>query len=190
MMSLGQASERTGDMEANKKIPLFIITGASGVGKSTMSEILFKKEAGYIVLESDLLWNDIYNTPDDGYRSYRELWLRVCNNISQIGMPVVLCGCAVPEQFEVCSGRNGFLSIHYLAVVSDDDVLEERMRCGRGITDDNWIKSSIDFNRWLKDNADKTTPSIKLINNSKITPQLAAELADAWIHKCMAGIQP
>jgi len=172
-------------MKPDKKLPLFIITGASCVGKSTMSEILFKRETKYIVLESDLLWNEMYNTPDDDFRNYRELWLKLCNNISQIGMPVVLCGCAVPKQFELCKGRSGFSSIYYLAVVSDENVLEERMCRGRGVTDANWIKSSIDFNKWLKDNADKTTPTIKLLDNSKLTPYETAELADAWICECM-----
>lgn len=136
-------------------------------------------------MESDILWNDIYNTPDDDYRNYRELWLGLCSNISQIGLPVVLCGCGVPKQFEICNGRRGFSSIYYLAVVSDENVLEERMHHGRGITDENWIKSSIDFNSWLKENADKTTPNIKLLNNSRLTPEEAAEIADAWIHECM-----
>jgi len=50
-----------------KKLPLFIITCASCAGKSTISEILFQKEKDYIVMESGLLWNDMFSTPDDGY---------------------------------------------------------------------------------------------------------------------------
>lgn len=174
-------------MKPNKKLPLFIVTGASCVGKSTISEILFQRETEYIVMESDLLWNDIYNTPDDDYRNYREIWLKLCSNISQIGLPVVLCGCAVPKQFELCNGRSEFTSLYYLAIVSNDDVLEERMRVCRNVTDDNWIKSSLDFNRWLKDNAQKTDPNMKLLDNSKLTPLEAAEIADAWIHECIVS---
>lgn len=33
-----------------KQLPLFIITGASGVGKSTLSIELYKKETDYIVM--------------------------------------------------------------------------------------------------------------------------------------------
>lgn len=101
----------------------------------------------------------------------------------------MLCGCAVPKQFELCNGRGSFTSIYYLAVICDDEVLEERMRYGRSVTDDNWIKNSIDFNKWLKDNADKTTPNIKLLNNSTLTPKEAAEIADAWIRECMVRDQ-
>ena len=40
-----------------KKQPLFIVTGASCVGKSTLCNELFINEKEYIVMESDLLWN-------------------------------------------------------------------------------------------------------------------------------------
>ena len=54
-------------MNPTKKQPLFMVTGASGVGKST-----------------------------------------VCANISQIGMPIVLCGCTTPEQNEFHEERKLF----------------------------------------------------------------------------------
>ena len=46
-------------MNPTKNQPLFIITGASGVGKSTACEILFQNEKDYIVLESDIIWNNV-----------------------------------------------------------------------------------------------------------------------------------
>ena len=172
-------------MKATKKLPLFVISGASCVGKTAMCEVLFQRETQYIVLDSDLLWNDVYNTPEDDYRKYREIWLRLSSNISQIGMPVVICGCAVPKQYEQCKSRNNFSNIFYMALVSDDDVLEKRMRKGRDVRDENWIKSSIDFNNWLKDNADKVTPNIKLLDTLDLTPEEAALLADTWIQECV-----
>ena len=51
------------EMEPNKKLPLFIVSGASGVGKTTMCEILFRRETKYIVMESDILWKEEFNTP-------------------------------------------------------------------------------------------------------------------------------
>lgn len=168
-------------MTPTKKQPLFIITGASGVGKSTLCEELFKNEKDYIVMESDLLWNDVYNTPDDDYCEYRRVWMRVCANISQIGKPVVVCGCAVPKQFENQPEREYFTDIHYLAAVCSDECLENRMRGGRNISDENWIKSSLDFNRWLKSNAENTAPEITLLDTTNLTPVQAANIADEWI---------
>ena len=162
-------------------MPLFIVTGASCAGKSTLCNLLFQKETEYIVMESDLLWNGIYNTPEDGYRAYRELWLRVCAQISQIGKPVVLCGCCTPEQFETAQGRELFSVLHYLAVVSDDAVFEERMRNGRHVTDEKWIQSSLQFNRWLRDNAARTNPPLQLLDTTHLSPEEAACQLDCWI---------
>ncbi len=149
-----------------------------------MCEVLFQDEKKYIVMESDLLWNDIYNTPDDDYKAFRDVWMRVCKNISQIGMPVVLCGCSVPKQFEQLDERRSFTDIHYLAVVCDDDVLEKRM-AKRHVADPNWIRSSLKFNAWLKEHARETNPPIYLLDNSKLTPKEAAKIADKWIHEHM-----
>jgi predicted ABC-type ATPase len=168
-------------MEPTKRNKLFIITGASCIGKSTASEILFKNEKDYIVMESDLLWSDVYNTPENNYRAYRELWIRICSNISQIGMPVVLCGCATPEQFEVCDARKYFTEIIYIAIVAEENELINRMMCGRAVNDENWIKSSVHFNEWLKNNAAKTTPNIILVDNTRISPEETAKQIDEII---------
>ena len=172
-------------MDITKNLPLFIITGASCVGKSTTCNELFRKEKDYIVMESDLLWNSIYDTPEDNYCEYRRLWMRVCAHISQIGKPVVLCGCAIPEQFENHPERELFTDVHYLAVVCDEGTLEKRMREGRNVSDENWIKSSIDFNAWLKENALKTCPNIALLDTTTLPAKDAAATVDAWILKAM-----
>lgn len=59
-------------MPNGSNCPLYIVTGASGVGKSALCREMAKIQSGYIVLDSDLLWDEIYNTPEDGYRRYRE----------------------------------------------------------------------------------------------------------------------
>lgn len=172
-------------MEPTKKLPLFIVTGASCAGKSTVCEELFKYEKDYIVMESDILWNEYYNTQRDGYSIYRSLWMTLCANISQCGKPVVLCGCTTPDQFESRPERALFTDIHYLAVVCSDKALEIRMREGRGVADEGWIESSMDFNRWLKANACKTEPKIELLDTTVLTPFEAAKIADKWVAKIM-----
>ena len=169
------------EMEPNKKLPLFIVSGASGVGKTTMCEILFSRETKYIVMESDILWKEEFNTPEDNYRKFRELWMTMCANISQSGLPVVLCGCGIPEQFEVCEARKYFTDLHYLALVCDTEALETRMRKGRGIADEGWIQSSVSFNEWLQKNAQNTSPAITLINTTNLTPEETAGKAEEWI---------
>lgn len=166
-------------MTPTKKLPLFVITGASGVGKSTLCEELFRAENRYIVLESDIIWNDAYNTPDDGYRAYRRVQLRLCANIAQSGLPVVLCACAVPGQFEALPEWELFAQIHCLAVVCGDTALKRKLQKGRGVHDETWIASSLDFNRWLQKNGEAN--GMTLLDNTRLTPQEGAAVADAWI---------
>lgn len=170
-------------MNPTRKLPLFCITGASGAGKSTACGELFRNEKDYIVLESDIAWNNVYNTPQDGYRAYREMWMRLCAGISQSGLPCVLCGCCTPEQFEPLEQRALFTEIHYLAVVCDGGTLRSRLADGRGVTDEGWIQSSLSFNRWLIENGEKNSPRIALLNTSDLSPQQAAAGIDRWIRR-------
>lgn len=39
------------------------------------------------------------------------------------------------------------------------------------------------FNHWLIENANQTTPNIKLLDNSMLTPKETAEITDRWIQK-------
>ncbi len=167
------------------RLPLFIITGASGVGKSTVSRELFKRYKKVITMESDILWHNAFNNPENDYREYRELWLRMCKNISQGGKPVVLCGCSTPDQFENCIERRYFSNIFYITIVCDDNVLTERLK-KRSWVNDEYIKNSIQFNRWLKENADKTTPKMTLIDNTNLTVNKVYEKVCLWIDGLLA----
>lgn len=172
-------------MTPTRKGPLFIVTGASCAGKSTLCQELFRRERDYIVLESDLLWQEQYNTPEDGYGAYRSLWMRVCADVGQVGLPVVLCGCGVPEQFETRKERELFTRIHYLAVVCGEEELERRMD-RRGVTDTGWRDSSRQFNRWLLENGALVQPKIALLDTTAMTPEEGARWAHRWILGKMA----
>jgi adenylate kinase family enzyme len=168
-----------------KRMPLFIITGASGVGKTSISAQLFLKEKNYIVLERDILWNNAFINPDNDNNEYSELWLRMCKNISQIGKSVVLCGCSTPQEFDNCLERRYFSEIYYLTVVCDNDILLMRLTEYRNVKSQEWIDSSISFNEWLKDNAQKTTPKMHIFDNSHISIEESAKVVDDWILKIL-----
>ena len=133
------------------RLPLFVLTGASGVGKTTTCLALAVTAKDLVVMESDILWREEFNQPATDYRNYRETWLRVCKNISQAGRPVLLCGAGVPEQFEQCVERRYFSDIHYLALVCEDEVIASRLRnrpAWRGSSADGYIEEHVAFNRW------------------------------------------
>lgn len=151
------------------QLPLFLLTGPSGVGKTTVCLELPSLLRECVILESDILWGAVSATAEKNYQDYRDVWLRVAKNVSQSGRPVVLCGTAIPEQFETCPERRYFSALHYLALVCDDHLLEARLkqrptwrRSGSAET----IRTMLHLNQWLKEHAFTTHPPMTLLDTS------------------------
>jgi len=122
-----------------------------------------------VILESDILWGAFPADPENNYRDYRNLWLRVAKNVGQSGRPVVLCGTATPEQFEACPERRYFSTLHYLTMICDDQILEDRLKqrpVWRQSGSTESIKGMIQFNRWLREHASSTYPPMTLLDTS------------------------
>ena len=165
-------------------LPLFVLTGASGAGKTTTCLALAATAQDFVVMESDILWRDEFNLPATDFRNYRETWLRVCKNISQAGKPVLLCGAGVPAQFEPCVERRYFSKIHYLALTCEDEVLAARLRsrpAWRGSYREEYIEEHMAFNRWLKNNAEHTEPPMDLLDTSQLSVAEGVEGVERWV---------
>ena len=166
--------------------PLFIVTGASGAGKTTTGLALVPQLSECVVLESDILWDTAFDTPEDNYRRYREIWLRMAKNIGQSGRPVVLVGTAQPEQFEGLSERRYFTTIHYLALVCDDSILVERLHkrpAWRGANSVEFIQKMVDFNTWLRENAARSEPPISLFDTSEYSIEETVAYTANWVRQ-------
>lgn len=165
-----------------KLTQLMIVTGASGTGKTAVALELTPTLQECVCMESDILWSDEFNKPEDDYSQYRNLWLRVAKNVAQSGRPVVLFGTSTPGQFEKCEESRYFSGISYLAFVCDELRLKERLRSRPG-----WRKSGseevlermIGFNKWLIDNA--AANEMTLLDTSEMTLAESAEATKAWI---------
>ena len=186
--SIGQLKCKCGNIDKYKKLPLFVLTGASGVGKSTVGRYLQRDCSEIVVMESDLLWNEYYNKPETNYREYRETWLKLCKNISQNGKPVLLVGCVVPEQFEQCKQRIYFESINYIALVTSNKMIEEHLFARpsfRNSGNQENVLTHQKFNEWLKENADKTDPEMVLINNECLSIDETVKKVIESVEKCL-----
>jgi broad-specificity NMP kinase len=167
------------------RLPLFVVTGASGTGKTTTCLTAATSTKDFVVMESDILYSNELKTETDHQR-YRELWLRVCKNISQAGKPVILCGSCIPSQYESCVERRYFSEIHYLALVCDDETLAARLRsrpAWRRTSDDEYIARHVEFNRWLKNNARTTEPPMALLDTTEISVDESVEQLLLWALK-------
>lgn len=166
--------------------PLFIIIGASGAGKSTVCLALVPILKECVVMESDILWGMVRATSEDNYHGYRNTWLRVAKNIGQSGKPVVLCGTAVPGQFEACSERCYFSTLYYLAMVCDDSILAERLLqrpTWRQSGSPDFVERMLEFNRWLKLHAGTTKPVMTLLDTSHCSLDETVEEVSNWIRQ-------
>lgn len=167
-------------------LPLFVLTGASGAGKTTIGLNLARSFHECVTMDSDILWGAVAATADDNYRRYRNTWLRVAKNISQVGRPVVLAGTALPDQFEECPERRYFTQLHYLAVVCDDDTLAQRLRARpawRGSGTAAFIEDMLGFNRYLKAHANTSTPPMSLLDTSDRTIEESTAATIDWVRR-------
>lgn len=165
------------------QLPLYIVTGASGSGKSTCIAPLICMTREFVVLETDILWEPRYNLPEDKYRTYREMWLRIAMNISQSGRPVILCGTALPEQLEFCIERRYFSEIHYLALICSGDRLEQRLKerpSWRNSADETFLQEMLRFNQWFKTHGPTLSPPLELLDTTFISPVQTAEGILNW----------
>lgn len=175
-----------GHKQSFLQLPLLLVGGASGSGKSSICQFLLGKRQDVIVLEGDLLWREEFNKPDEKYRDFFETWLRLCKNISQAGFPVALfgAGMAVPENIEPCVERRYFAKVHYLALICDEDVLTTRLRCRpawRRSGDHEFIERNVEFNQWLMENARRSEPPINLLDTTRLSIGEAADEVFKWI---------
>jgi adenylate kinase family enzyme len=167
-----------------QQLPLLIVSGASGTGKTTVCQHLLGQVTQAVLLDSDILWRSEFNTPDTNYRDFFELWLRVCKNISQSGRLVVLfgAGVGVPENIEHCIERRYFSKIRYLALVCSDETLSKRLQerpVWRGTREPAFVKESIRFNHWFKEYDGQ--PIIKLVDNTNELLEETAMRVTSWI---------
>ena len=175
-----------GYRHAFRRLPLLLIGGASGTGKSAVCRRLTGALSEALVLESDILWRPEFDRPETDYRDYFELWLRLCKSLAQAGRPVALFGAgfAVPSNLEPCVERRYFSTLHYLALTCSDEELARRLRARpawRASGEAAFIERHTAYNRWIIDNAAQTQPPLARLDTTGCPVEQTADQVAAWI---------
>jgi hypothetical protein len=105
-------------------LPLFVVTGASGTGKSTITEPLRARLPNCEVLETDL----ILHVAELGWETWRNTWMLVAYGLSLNGRSTVLCGSFLPEHLEGLPARPLVGPVHFCNLDCSDNVLADRLR--------------------------------------------------------------
>ena len=166
------------------QLPLFVVTGASGAGKTTIGLNLARTFDRCVTMDSDMLWGAVPWSRGDDHRGYHNTWLRVAKNIGQAGRPVVLLATSLPEHFEACPERRYFARIHYLGVICDDGILAERLHSRpswRGSDTPVVVADMLHFNQHLKANASAVAPPLSLLDTTAMTVQESTRATIDWI---------
>ena len=104
--------------------PLFVVTGASGSGKSTIVEPLRHRLPDCAVLETDL----ILQVAALGWDTWRNTWLQLAHAIALNARATVLCGSLLPGHLEALPARQLVGPVHFCNLDCSDAVLAERLR--------------------------------------------------------------
>lgn len=170
-----------------RRLPLFVVTGASGTGKTLVSELLLYTFPDVVVLESDVLLAALRSFADEDIQHYWNLWLGLVLHLHQAGKPVLLCGTVQPRHLEAAPDCDGIEAIHYVALTCDDAELQRRLhdrpawrRC-----DDAFIASQVSFNRWWRDREWQADVQAEgdLLDTTTATPRQTAETVRAWVRE-------
>ena len=90
----------------------------------------------------------------------------------------------MPAQFDASPERRYVAALHSLALVCDDRALTERLKrrpASREAGSDEFVARMVRFNRWLKDNADRTEPPMAPLDTTELSVAEAAERTAAWV---------
>ena len=163
-------------------LPLFVVTGASGAGKSTITGPLRSLLPGCLVFETDV----ILHVAALGWDTWRNTWLQLTHAAALGGQATVLTGSLTPDQLERLPARKLIGPIHFALLDCPDDVLADRLRARPA-----WRHSSTEakiiehqrFAAWLRA---RITPSF---DTSAASPAEVAERIAAWVQELFPARQ-
>lgn len=163
--------------------PLFIVTGASGSGKSTIVAELRCQLPECVIFDSDLLWgrtNEYHNT-----------WLLITYSIAQGGRHTIICGTLMPGDLDACEDRGLVGTIHFLNLHCSDEVREQRLRARpswRQSSSDAFIEEHRRFAHWLLNNAAIVyDPAMSVVDTSNASVAEVAAAIAQWVLTVLDG---
>lgn len=164
-------------------LPLFFLTGCSGVGKTTTALEIMRKKVDFVVLDVDLFSQYVDWGREDSRIQLLETIAGLSRDIMQSGRPVLwtMAGCldVLPHLYNC----RYFSKLLCLALVCDDADLRHRMQTGRGITDENWLKDSSDYNRYFMEHNRIGDIFFETLNITNQTPDIVADYVIQWVRK-------
>lgn len=156
--------------------PLFIVTGASGAGKSAVVAPLARRLQGRCVtFDADFLMEGTAPLSDNR-------WLAIAHCVAQSGLPTVLLGPIIPECLDELAARCWVSDIHAIVLDCPDDLRRARINA-RPPWRSRDIEQQVSFGRWLRNNiADR-------VDTGNGSPEDTAAAIAAWIGRHLRTVE-
>jgi hypothetical protein len=169
-----------GGLQGHRFLPLLLVTGPSGVGKTAVLHELQRLLPAWDVFDIDILW-------DSGLNWVMVLgnWLRIAQSIAQrpVPNPTILCGTILPERIAACPEHILFREIHWLALLCEPEEHARRLRARpawRGWTEEQ-IAEHLRFAEWFRTNAATAfEPPLTLLDTTHVTVEQTATQIHDW----------
>lgn len=166
--------------------PLFVVTGASGSGKTAVLAPLARRLAGRcLTFDADLLMDAATalsgGQPVD-WPAFRGAWLAIAHGAAQSGLPTVLLGPFIPGHLAELPARRWIADIRFIVLDCPDELRRSRISA-RPPWRSRDLGEQVEFGQWLRRNiADR-------IDTSQGTPDDAAAAITAWIDRHLGAFQ-
>ena len=170
-------------------LPLFVITGGGGCGKTTVAQGLLRKPNPYFVLQSDY-----FGAVEKAFDSYDDFWaymtLLSCQFTKNL-KPVVLCGWVNPSQIEQAPCAAYFSAVHSLVLSCDATTQTERLK-GRyprerpSPPSPENIRLALLATRLMTEEA-RANPNVTVLDTTHLTRNQVVSAADRWILERLDG---
>lgn len=166
-----------------KKLPLFIVTGASGVGKTTVMH-----ELRTILPEFDVFSTDTDNFGTTStkleYQDKFNVLFHFANAVAKSGRGTIICGTLMPWAAEACDTYHNFREVCFINLHCDDATRNHRLRnrADKANWTDELLKEHEEFAQWLINNAETAyNPPMPTIDTTFTPPPQVAEQIKKYV---------
>jgi predicted kinase len=169
---------RCGARSVRPDLPLFVVAGVSGSGKTTVLESLRRRLRECELFDVDL----ILHVAALGWDTWRNTWLQLANAIAHNGRPTVLCGTFAPDQLTELPARRLVGPVYFCLLDAPHEVIATRLQARpawRGATAE-FIEAQRDFAAHLRA---EITP---VFDTSRLDADATAKCVADWIHGVLA----
>ena len=168
-----------------RRLPIFILSGCSGVGKTTTGQELLRRQTDFIVLDADIFYNIMPHETVEDYMAQTEQMLSLSRNLMQSGKPILWTRAGCLDLLPHAYNSRFFSAIHCLALTCEESALRKRMREGRGITDKGRLNSSAEYNRYFETHDRIGEQAFETLDITHLSVSEVADRVEAWVRAKM-----